>query len=160
MKIQLKFIFCYLAFFCIIIVFSIPLSFRPATNNNVGFVVISVYDNTNEPINNAKIVIAQTNESYATNKYGTTKKIALPANIKNNLKPSCTDTNWQEYTIIVYASGFLPHILHGLKIKPNETRVGVIVQLKPYSASVEESFSYSYDYPDLNWQSKLIRHYK
>ena len=134
-----------------------------ATSSKASFskTIISVYDKiTNKPINNAKIVIAETSECYYTSSRGTTPTITLPYTKNERFKQSTANKPWTEFTLIIFKSGYLPHIHYNFKTEENRTKLGTIINLTPIINETEQVFTTSYEEPSDNYSLSLIQKYK
>lgn len=132
-----------------------------SSDQKFGSVVISVFNIQDHlAIENATIVILETQEYYQSGKLGATQTIELPTETKNKLTFSSPSKDWTEYTLLIYKNGFYPHIHHGLKITPNYKKIGVIINLTPISSSDTTTHTESYEYPPTNWSIEIIDKYR
>ena len=157
MKNNIIFLVSTFLFILIIYITAIPLSSTETfSSQETGTAIISILSEDHTPINNAIIKIAETQEYTTTNKLGSST-LTLPAYSTNKLeKYTNPQKNWTEYTIIVYANGYYPHIYFGLKIIQNIKKTGIVISLKSLNFSNDTPYTTSYEYPNPDWIENLI----
>ena len=126
------------------------------TTLSTSKVRISVFDEQNQPIDMATIYIVETHEYYSTAKLGQLE-LSLETTSKNNIFKK---ENWQEYTLLIYKNGYIPHVLYGLKAIPKINRTGIVVTLKDTSHNTNIPFTQSYDFPSDDYSTNIINNHK
>ena len=152
-------IFCVFLFGCFLS--GLSLTKAVSSTNPTGKLIVSVFDDfETTPIKNATICVIETNEYYYTDSLGRTKPITLYAKPPTKLsKRKYADGSPEEYTILCYKNGYTPHILYGVKIINNQTRVGVIISLENLTED-SPPYTESYDFPTEDFSLEILNKYK
>lgn len=119
-------------------------------------VVVEVRNTEGKPIQNAKVTIVESKTSHITNKNGATEKIQVPV-LRNRVYDGILSTDWGEVTIIASARGFCDHIHFGVRVKPKQKRIGIIIILREIINSEDTAPIISIEEPDEVFSSELIR---
>ena len=145
-----------LVLFILITIISLTPSIQKVSLTSlVSKLSLSVYDEDNKPINNATIYILETNEYHTTNHTGIAS-ISLTYNTKNKILLKQNDKEWNEFTIITYKNGYLPHIVYGTKIQKGINRVGLIITLTSLENANSKTYTSSYDFPPSSYTEHII----
>ena len=153
-----------LAYFFITLIFIIAITLPISSTNSKSTTMnatwakvrISVFDEQNQPINMATICVIETNEYFSTEKLGICE-LAFSINLKDNIFVS---QKWDEFTLLIYKNGYIPHIIYGLKAIPNITRTGIVITLKAPTNQTEITFTQSYDFPSKDQTTIIINKHK
>lgn len=158
MRNKILFVLSITLFLIFQLLFSLPNKAQTTnTTPKIGKARISVFDNNNTPIENASIKVIETMEVFSTNKVGIAT-LSLLTNESNQLnKYSSPPKTWTEFTLLIQAPGFYPHILFGLKLTPNTNRIGIVITLKNRIEDNQTPFTTSYDFPPEDWINELLR---
>ena len=110
---------------------------------------------TGLPVEDAVIVIPETNERYRTDADGMTGTIRVPYSAESDFDDLHPKT-WCEITLLAYANGYAPYALFYLQLAENASREGPTVMLFPGD---QRPFSIIESPPD-KWVSELIEKYR
>jgi len=133
------------------------MSFGNTGNAKLTVNVLEGYTNT--PVEGAKVVILETNKTYATDKNGNTATIEVPV-IRDSRFDDIIPKPWGEVSLIVYKDGFLPYALFYLQVVDGQTRKGVkILLFENNSAGNSEPFSII-EGPNRAWVDELVKMYQ
>ena len=114
---------------------------------------------TDDPIQNAKVVILETGKVYTTDKNGETEIIEVPF-IRDTRYDDIIPKTWGEISLIVYKEGFLPYALFYLQVAEGEIRSGVkILLFEKNSTDSSEPFSII-EGPNRAWVNELVNRYQ
>jgi hypothetical protein len=114
---------------------------------------------TESPIENATVVILETEKTYKTNGEGLTEVIEVPV-IRDSRYDTILEKPWGEVSMIIYKDGFVPYALFYLQVLGGETREGVkILLFEQGSTDSEEPFSII-EGPNRVWVNQLVEMYR
>ena len=124
--------------------------FSPAAAET-GFLPKVIDGRTGFPIENAVIVIPETEKTYFTNADGTTEPILVPYSAESDYD-TILPKNWCEVTLLAYAEGYAPYALFYLQLREDSLREGPTIMLFP---GEQDPFSVIEGPPE-SWVSELI----
>ena len=161
MKTKILFLLVCFVFIICTIIASIPnLSIIINSTPREGRAIIAVYDKfESTPIQNATVCILETQTYYETSKLGLVT-LSFPLSTKNTLNTSPLDAPFQNFTLLIYANGYLPHFYHGIKIEHNITKTGVVINLTPLTTNLNSTYTESYEFPNTAYSENLIKKFR
>ena len=125
-----------------------------------GRIQIEVLDDlSGKPVDGATVCVIETRHYENTNKYGKTGYIEVPI-IRNANFDISLERPYGEITILVYKNGFADNLSFYNFIKPNTTRVGIIIRLKTIINKEDIAPTIIINQPDKYWSEALIKLYK
>lgn len=112
--------------------------------------------NSLEPIENARVVLAETGQSFMTDRQGYTKEILLPQAPQDALP----NRNWAQGTILVYAKGYRDTLIFGVQGRGERMRNGPDILLFPPSPTAEVPYILLAEQPPIDWVNALLQKYR
>lgn len=131
----------------------------PSTSQTakVQFKVVEGF--TEKALQDATVVVLDTNKSYKTDEEGLTPVIEVPV-IRDERFESILEKPWGEISAIVYKKDFIPYALFYLQVFKDKTRKGVkILLFKEGEITSTEPFSII-EGPNKLWVNELIKKYQ
>lgn len=119
-------------------------------------VIVEVRDMNGKPIQNARVTIVESKTSHTTNKSGATERIQVPI-LRNSAYDGILSTDWGEITIIASANGFCSHIHYGVRVKPKQKRVGIVISLREIINAEDSDPIITIEEPDETFSNELIK---
>lgn len=114
---------------------------------------------TEKALQDATVVVLDTNKSYKTDLEGLTPIIEVPV-IHDTRFDSILSKPWGEISVIIYKKDFIPYALFYLQVFKEKTRKGVkILLFKKGEITSEEPFSII-EGPNRLWVEELIKKYQ
>ncbi len=125
-----------------------------------GYIVPMVVDGfSEEPLQNALVVIPETGQHFFTGEDGTTASIRIPI-LEDPRFSEIVPQPWGEATLIVYKEGYIEYVLLNAHIWENQTRKGPKILLFPEEAgSPSEPFAIM-EGPHRMWVNELVKKYR
>lgn len=112
-----------------------------------------------EPIEDAIVVIPELGESYRTNEKGFTPNIRLKVNFDSRFE-GIQPKNWGETTLIVYKEGYVEYVLLNLNVWDKQNRQGPKILLFPKrNPQLDQPISIV-EGPNQLWINSLVEKYR
>lgn len=123
----------------------------------VQFLVVDGF--TEKPLEDATVVVLDTNKQYKTDKEGLTAAIEVPI-VEDRRFNTIMPKTWGEINVVIYRQGYIPYALFYLEVFPDKTRKGVkILLFKEGEVSSSEPFSII-EGPNRIWVKEIIEKYR
>ena len=116
-------------------------------------------ETTLKPIDNATVCVVENRHYENTNIHGRTSYITVPIKPNNNFDISYK-RNYGEITLLVYKSGYADYLSFYNIVKSEQTKVGIIIKLRPIVNLEDLKPTITMNFPDSDWCENLIKLYK
>lgn len=118
--------------------------------------VKAVDSKSGNPIENAQVIIIETQTKHTTDKKGNSEAITVPV-IRNAAYDNTKKSDWGEITILVRASGYADHIMFSVRVKHKQRRIGIVVPLNLIINAEDNQTTVTVEQPDAVWIEELIK---
>lgn len=125
-----------------------------------GTIVVYVKDGpSDEPLENARVVIPEMGQSFLTDRNGSTGEIRAPVREDADYKAICPQL-WGEITLLIYKPGYADCAIFHVNILENQTRNGPTVLLFPLApGEANDPFTLT-EAPNKLWVEQLLDRFR